>query len=109
TIIASHLGDGPISWLYYADRLMEFPTGLPGVALGTVLLPSLSKHHAESSDTEYSKLLNWGLRLTFILCAPAAVALALLSVPLVATLFHYGQFGEHDLWMTRQALIAYSV
>jgi len=109
TIIASHLGDGPISWLYYADRLMEFPTGLLGVALGTVLLPSLSKHHAESSDTEYSKLLDWGLRLTFILAAPAAVALALLSVPLVATLFHYGQFGEHDLWMTRQALIAYSV
>jgi len=108
TIIASHLGDGRISWLYYADRLMEFPTGLLGVALGTVLLPSLSKHHAESSDSEYSKLLDWGLRLTVILAAPAAVALALLSVPLVATLFHYGQFGEHDLWMTRQALIAYS-
>src|SRR5881296_3762547 len=108
TIIASHLGDGRISWLYYADRLMEFPTGLLGVALGTVLLPSLSKYHAESSDSEYSKLLDWGLRLTVILAAPAAVALALLSVPLVATLFHYGQFGEHDLWMTRQALIAYS-
>jgi putative peptidoglycan lipid II flippase len=88
---------------------MEFPTGLLGVALGTVLLPSLSKYHAESSDGEYSKLLDWGLRLTFILAAPAAVALALLSVPLVATLFHYGQFGEHDVWMTRQALVAYSV
>jgi putative peptidoglycan lipid II flippase len=108
TIIASYLGDGRISWLYYADRLMEFPTGLLGVALGTVLLPSLSKHHAEASDGEYSKLLDWGLRLTFILATPAAVALALLSVPFVATLFHYGQFGEHDLWMTRQALIAYS-
>src|SRR5438552_2465196 len=109
TIIASHLGDGRISWLYYADRRMEFPTGLLGVALGTVLLPSLSKYHAESSGDEYSKLLDWGLRLTFILAAPAAVALALLSVPLVSTLFHYGQFSEHDLWMTRQALIAYSV
>ncbi len=109
TIIASFLGDGRVSWLYYADRLMEFPTGLLGVALGTVLLPSLSKYHAESSDGEYSKLLDWGLRLTFILAAPAAVALALLSVPLVATLFHYGQFGEHDVWMTRQALVAYSV
>ncbi len=108
TIIASFLGDGRVSWLYYADRLMEFPTGLLGVALGTVLLPSLSKYHAESSDGEYSKLLDWGLRLTFIFAAPAAAALALLSVPLVATLFHYGQFGEHDLWMTRQALIAYS-
>ena len=108
TIIASFLGDGRVSWLYYADRLMEFPTGLLGVALGTVLLPSLSKYHAESSDGEYSKLLDWGLRLTFVLAAPAAVALALLSVPLVATLFHYGQFGEHDVWMTRQALVAYS-
>ena len=108
TIIASFLGDGRVSWLYYADRLMEFPTALLGVALGTVLLPSLSKYHSASDEGEYSRLLDWGLRLTFILAAPAAVALALLSVPLVATLFHYGQFGEQDLWMTRQALIAYS-
>jgi putative peptidoglycan lipid II flippase len=109
TIIASFLGDGRVSWLYYADRLMEFPTGLLGVALGTVLLPSLSKYHAQSSDGEYSKLLDWGLRLTFILAAPAAVALALLSAPLITTLFFHGQFGEHDVWMTRQALVAYSV
>lgn len=108
TIIASFLGDGRVSWLYYADRLMEFPTGLLGVALGTVLLPSLSKYHAQAAADEYSKLLDWGLRLTLILAAPAALALALLSVPLVATLFHYGQFGEHDVWMTRQALVAYS-
>jgi len=71
-------------------------------------LPSLSKYHAAAADDEFSKLLDWGLRLTFILAAPAAVALALLSVPLVTTLFHYGQFGERDVWMTRQALIAYS-
>src|SRR6266567_860801 len=85
TIFASFLENGSVSWLYYADRLMEFPTALLGVALGTVLLPSLSKYHS------------------------ASVALALLSVPLVTTLFHYGQFGEHDVWMTRRALIAYSV
>ena len=109
TIIASYLGDGRVSWLYFADRLMEFPTGLLGVALGTVLLPSLSKYHAASSDDEYSRLLDWGLRLTLVLTAPAAAALALLSVPLVTTLYHYGKFGEHDVWMTRQALIAYSV
>jgi putative peptidoglycan lipid II flippase len=108
TIIASFLGDGRVSWLYYADRLMEFPTGLLGVALGTILLPSLSKYHAEASGEEYSKLLDWGLRLTFLLAAPAAIALALLAVPLITTLFHYGQFGEHDVWMTRQALVAYS-
>lgn len=109
TIIASFLGDGRVSWLYYADRLMEFPTGLLGVALGTILLPSLSKYHTDASHDEYAKLLDWGLRLTVILAAPAAVALALLSVPLVTTLFHYGRFGEHDVWMTRQALVAYSV
>jgi putative peptidoglycan lipid II flippase len=108
TIIASFLGDGRVSWLYWADRLMEFPTGLLGVALGTILLPSLSKYHAESSDGEYSKLLDWGLRVTFLLSAPAAVALALLAVPLITTLFFHGQFGEHDVWMTRQALVAYS-
>ncbi|HTQ73533.1 MAG TPA: murein biosynthesis integral membrane protein MurJ [Burkholderiales bacterium] len=109
TIIASFLGDGRISWLYFADRLMEFPTGLLGVALGTILLPSLSKYHVQSSEGEYSKLLDWGLRLTVILTVPAALALALLSVPLVTTLFHYGRFGEHDVWMTRQALVAYSI
>jgi len=109
TIFASYLENGSVSWLYYADRLMEFPTGLLGVALGTILLPSLSKYHSASDEGEYSKLLDWGLRLTLILAAPAAVALALLSVPLVTTLFHYGQFGEHDVWMTRRALVAYSV
>jgi len=108
TIIASFLGDGRISWLYFADRLMEFPTALLGVALGTVLLPSLSKYHSVADSGEYSKLLDWGLRLTLILAAPAAVALAVLAVPLITTLFHYGQFGETDVWMTRQALIAYS-
>lgn len=108
TIFASFLENGSVSWLYYADRLMEFPTALLGVALGTVLLPSLSKYHSIAAADEYSKLLDWGLRLTFLLAAPAAVALAILSVPLVATLFHYGQFGERDVWMTRQALVAYS-
>jgi putative peptidoglycan lipid II flippase len=109
TIFASFLENGSVSWLYYADRLMEFPTGLLGVALGTVLLPSLSRYYSESADSEYSKLLDWGLRLTFVLAAPAAMALALLAVPLVTTLFHYGEFGERDVWMTRQALVAYSV
>ncbi|OIQ84648.1 putative peptidoglycan biosynthesis protein MurJ [mine drainage metagenome] len=109
TIFASFLETGSVSWLYYADRLMEFPTGLLGVALGTILLPSLSKSHADGTEGEYSKLLDWGLRLTFMLALPAAVALAVLAVPLIATLFRYGQFSAHDLWMTRQALMAYSL
>lgn len=109
TIFASFLATGSVSWLYYADRLMEFPNGLLGVALGTVLLPSLSKHYADKSPDEYSRLLDWGLRLTLMLALPAAVALAILAVPLISTLFHHGAFSAHDVWMTRRALVAYSV
>ena len=109
TIFASFLITGSVSWLYYADRLMEFPAGMLGVALGTILLPSLAKHFATASHEEYSKLLDWGLRLTLLLALPAALALALLAVPLIATLFHYGKFSAHDLFMTREALLAYSI
>jgi len=109
TIFASFLAAGSVSWLYYADRLMEFPTGLLGVALGTILLPSLSRSHADRTAEEYSRLLDWGLRITLMLAAPAAVALAVLSMPLVATLFHHGAFSAHDVAMTRAALTAYSI
>ena len=109
TVFASFLETGSVSWLYYADRLMEFPTGLLGVALGTVLLPSLSKYHSQSDHQQYSKLLDWGLRLTLLLALPSALALAILAVPLIGTLFHYGQFSVNDVYMTRQALMAYSV
>jgi putative peptidoglycan lipid II flippase len=109
TIFASFLANGSVSWLYYADRLMEFPTGLLGVALGTILLPSLSKYYSSDATEQYSRLLDWGLRLTLLLALPAAAALALLAVPLISTLFHYGQFSIEDVWMTRQALVAYSV
>jgi putative peptidoglycan lipid II flippase len=88
---------------------MEFPTGLLGVALGTILLPSLARSHADRTVEEYSRLLDWGLRLTLMLAAPAAVALAVLSLPLVATLFHHGAFDARDVEMTRLALVAYSV
>ena len=108
-IFASFLVTGSVSWLYYADRLMEFPTGVLGVALGTILLPSLSRSHAEGGAEEFSRLLDWGLRLTLLLAAPAALALALLATPLVATLFHHGAFDAHDVAMTRDALVAYSV
>jgi putative peptidoglycan lipid II flippase len=109
TIFASFLKTGSVSWLYYADRLMEFPTGLLGVALGTILLPSLAKYHSQAAREEYSKLLDWGLRLTLLLALPAALALAVVAVPLIATLFFYGEFTVTDLGMTRQALVAYSV
>lgn len=109
TIFASFLQTGSVSWLYYADRLMEFPSGLLGAALGTILLPSLSRCHARQDFAEYSRLLDWGLRLTFMLAAPAALALSILAVPLISTLFFHGAFTVNDVMQTRQALIAYSV
>ena len=109
TIFASFLHTGSVSWLYYADRLMEFPAGLLGAALGTILLPSLTRCHATEQHDEYSRLLDWGLRLTFLLAALAALALALLAVPLITTLFHYGAFTASDVWHTRDALVAYSI
>jgi putative peptidoglycan lipid II flippase len=108
-VFASFLQTGSVSWLYYADRLMELPAGVLGVALGTILLPSLSKYHAQAKHDEYDRLLDWGLRLTVLLAVPAAAALAVLAMPFIATLFHYGRFGAEDAWMTRQALMAYSV
>jgi putative peptidoglycan lipid II flippase len=109
TNIASHLENGSVSWLSYADRLMELPTGLLGVALGTILLPSLSRAHSSGNTIEYSALLDWGLRLTFLLALPAAVALATLSEPITTTLFHYGKFDTQSVAMTGRALIAYGV
>jgi len=109
TIFASFLVAGSVSWLYYADRLMEFPNGLLGVALGTILLPSLSRCHATGDTAEYSRLLDWGLRLTFLLALPAALALGMIAVPLLATFFQHGAFSAHDVLMTRNALVGYSV
>ncbi|WP_394781738.1 murein biosynthesis integral membrane protein MurJ, partial [Undibacterium sp.] len=109
TSIASQLREGSISWLTYADRLMEFPTALLGVALGTILLPSLSKATNNGDKEEYSSLLDWGLRLTFLLAMPAAVGMAVLAEPLIATLFHYGKFTAEAAHMSSQPLIAYSV
>ena len=109
TNIASHLDSGSVSWLSYADRLMEFPAALLGVALGTILLPSLSKAHTEGDQEEYSALLDWGLRLIFLLALPAAVMMLTISTPMAAVLFHYGKFSAQDVAMTGQAVIAYGI
>ena len=110
-IFASFLVTGSVSWLYYADRLMEFPSGLLGVALGTILLPTLARFFNDEAGggARYSALLDWGLRLAFLLAVPAAAALAVLALPLVSTLFQYGAFSAHDVSMTCQAVVAYSV
>ena len=109
TIFASFLASGSVSWLYYADRLMEFPAGVLGVALSTILLPNLSKSFSSKNTTDYSNLINWGLRLGLLLAVPAAIALAILAIPLISTLFHYGAFTVKDILMTQYALIAYSI
>ncbi len=109
TQFAALLGNGAISWITYADRLMEFPSALLGVALGTVILPSLAQHHSDANQAQYSELMDWGLRLAFLLALPAAVALGLLALPLVSTLYQYGKFTVDDAWHTRSALLGYSV
>lgn len=109
TIFASFMAAGSVSWLYYADRLMEFPSGILGVAIGSILLPSLSKYHSDSNAAEFSKLLDWGLRLTFMLTLPAALALGMIAVPILATFFQHGAFAAHDVLMTRNALVGYSI
>jgi putative peptidoglycan lipid II flippase len=95
--------------MYYADRLMEFPSGVLGVALGTILLPSLAKSFASGNHDEYSRLMDWGLRLCFLLALPSAVALGILAKPLTVSLFQYGKFTAFDASMTQRALVAYSV
>ena len=109
TIFASFLVSGSVSWMYYADRLMEFPSGVLGVALGTILLPSLSRSFASGNHDEYCRLMDWGLRLCFLLALPSAVALGILAKPLTVSLFQYGKFSAFDALMTQRALVAYSV
>ncbi|MGI4814469.1 MAG: murein biosynthesis integral membrane protein MurJ [Janthinobacterium lividum] len=109
TNIASRLAPGSVSWLAYADRLMEFPTALLGIALGTILLPSLSKAHSDADPAEYTALLDWGLRLTFLLAIPSALGLFLFAQPLTATLYNYGRFNALDVTMVSHALTAYGV
>ncbi|MBR1819021.1 MAG: murein biosynthesis integral membrane protein MurJ [Neisseriaceae bacterium] len=107
-IFASFLPTGSVSWLYYADRLMELPTGILGAALGTMLLPTLSKHAADKNSDSFSSLLDWGVKLTLLLALPAAVGLAAVSLPLICTLFAYREFTAFDALMTQKALMAYS-
>jgi putative peptidoglycan lipid II flippase len=109
TQIASHLVPGSVSWLGYADRLMEFPTALLGVALGVVLTPQLAAAKVQGDADRYSAMLDWGLRLVVLMSVPSAVALLTFSKPLVATLYHYGAFTDHDVQQVTLALMGYGV
>jgi putative peptidoglycan lipid II flippase len=108
TLIASFLVTGSIAWLYFADRLMEFPLGVFSIALATVILPGLSQHHAEASKERFAQTLDWALRLTLVLATPAAVGMLVFSGPITATIFGRGEFNAHDIEMTSYALMAYS-
>jgi putative peptidoglycan lipid II flippase len=107
TQIASHLTPGSVSWLTYADRLMEFPTAMLGVAIGVVLMPQLSAAKAAGDAAKYSAMLDWGLRLVVLLAVPCGVALLTFAQPLVATLYHYGAFTDRDVQQTTTALMGY--
>lgn len=108
TLIASFLASGSISWLYYSDRLVEFPVGILGVAVGTVILPGLSRRHAEGAAAEFSRTLDWGLRWIMLFGLPATVGLAVLAGPLIATLFLSAVFDAADVHMAARSLLAYS-
>ncbi len=109
TQIASHLAVGAVSWLTYADRLMEFPSALLGVAIGVVLTPQLSAAQGRGDAAAYTAMLDWGLRLVLLLAAPCAIALIVFAQPLVAVLFHYGRFGAADVAQTVPAVMGWGV
>ncbi len=108
SIIATFLVTGSVSWLYYSDRLLEFPLGVLGIALATVILPNLSQKHAKASKAEFSATLDWALRLALIITVPAAVGLVILAGPILITLFQYDAFMPDDVRMSTYSLIAYS-
>ena len=108
TVLASMLMTGSIAWLYYADRLMELPIGLVAAALGTVLLPNLSRLAGANARSEFAATLDWGLRVGILLGLPASVALVLLAEPLVATIFHHGRMTDVDVLRSAEALVAFA-
>jgi putative peptidoglycan lipid II flippase len=107
--LSTLLGDGPVSWLYYSNRLMEFPLGIFSIAIGTAMLPALSAQHASRSAERFSATLDWSLRMILVIGLPAAVGLILLAGPMVTTLLARGRFGADDVRMTAYALWAYGV
>ncbi|WP_071873206.1 murein biosynthesis integral membrane protein MurJ [Atopomonas hussainii] len=109
TVLASFLQTGSVSWLYYADRLSELPLGAFGIAIGTVILPSLSRQHASSDPKAFSKTIDWALRMVLLVGVPAALALALLAEPMIATLFFYGAMTQTAVEQSALALQAYSL
>ncbi|MFQ3345357.1 MAG: putative peptidoglycan lipid II flippase [Porticoccaceae bacterium] len=110
TMLATFLPTGSVSWLYYSDRLSELPLGVFGVAIATVILPNLSRHHAASSTQEYSETLDWALKMILLIAVPASAALVLLAEPILVTLFYYGDVMTlRDMSMATLSLRAYAL
>jgi putative peptidoglycan lipid II flippase len=107
TIIASFLITGSVTWLYYSDRLLEFPLGVLGIAIATVILPTLSQQHARASTEQFNQTLNWALRLVTLITIPACVGLFILAGPILASLFEYGKFSANDTYFASLSLMAY--
>ncbi len=107
TIIASFLVTGSVTWLYYSDRLLEFPLGILGIAIATVILPTLSQQHARASTESFNHTLNWALRLVVLITIPAGVGLFILAGPILTTLFEYGKFTANDTYFASLSLMAY--
>ncbi len=107
TIIATFLVSGSLSWLYYSDRLMEFPLGLIGVTLGTIILPRLSREYANHSEQGYKNTITWALRINILIGLPSTVGLILLASPMISTLFEYGAFTANDTYLASFSLVAY--
>jgi putative peptidoglycan lipid II flippase len=108
TLIASFLVTGSISWLYYSDRIMEFPLGVFGIALATVMLPNLSRQHTARAADDFGKTLDWAMRLVILIVTPATLGLILLSGPILTTLFYGGEFTAGDVEQSTYSLVAYS-
>ena len=108
TVLASFLPTGSVSWLYYSDRLSELPLGIFGIAIATVILPSLSARHAQADEGHFSRTLDWAIRLVLVIGVPAAVALFILAGPLITTLFDYGKMTDRDVLMSAMSLKAYA-
>lgn len=109
TVLASFLPTGSVSWLYYSDRLAELPLGVFAIAIGTVILPSLSRKHADASAADFNHTLNWALRLVLLISLPASAALIVLAQPILITLFQHGALSPFDVLMSSFSLMAYAL
>ncbi len=109
TLIASFLVTGSVSWLYYSDRMVEFPLGVFAIAMATVILPSLSQQHAQEASESFSDTLDWAMRWVVVMATPSAVGLVILANPILTTLFQYGEFSARDVHMASLSLMAYAI